>query len=462
MRNDKEFKAKNREDSYIKDKAPDLKLGRHGDIAEKPTASNTKKNRMYQARQEKPEQVQYMPEENRADGQSVRADETAYTELEQAEQQETISEFAEFEESHSDIPNTEQSEPSKPAGTKKNRVYQRHSQYSQKPQKFDADIADNAELQNVNVPPVIKTDEYNFKDAAEAAKTEFSKNTDYNFEDVPAETDGNIPFDKVQADKKKPDKPLKQNRQKLKTETPSAFSSDDTAPEQINRDKVKSDTSKQTDGTADKTEQAADVPFDRVKRFEQKAEKAQAKADKAQDKLPHKTKIKKKRLYDEQKQKPKNRLQFEKEVRPQSDLYHRSPIKQSAKTLQYAAMNKIHSKIAEVENDNTAVESAHKAEQKAETLARYSVRTAKYIDGQRKAAPYKKAARLKHKAEKMEVKAAYEKTLAEHPELKKSAVKKFAQKQRIKKQYQKAKRTEQTAKAAKKTAKLPFQTRCPY
>lgn len=192
------------------------------------------------------------------------------------------------------------------------------------------------------------------------------------------------------------------------------------------------------------------MPFDRVKKFEKKADKAKAKADKAQEKLPHKIKVKKQRLYDEQK--PKNRLQFDKEVRPQSDLYHRSPLKSCGQAVQYAVRNKIHSKVAEVENDNTAVEAAHKTEQKAETLAHYSVRTAKYIDGQRKAAPYQKAAKLKYRAEKAEVKAAYEKTLAENPQLKKSVLKKFQQKQRIKKQYQKAKRTEQSAKTAKKTA----------
>ena len=92
----------------------------------------------------------------------------------------------------------------------------------------------------------------------------------------------------------------------------------------------------------------------------------------------------------------------------------------------------------------------HNEQQKAETLAHYSVRTAKYINGQRKNAPYQKAARLQHKAEKAEIKAIHEKTLAENPQLKKSAIKKFQQKQWIKKQYQKAKQAEQTAKAAKK------------
>ena len=171
--------------------------------------------------------------------------------------------------------------------------------------------------------------------------------------------------------------------------------------------------------------------------------------------LPHKTKIKRKRLYDEQKQQTKTRLQFEKEVKPQSDLYHRSPLapmKTAVSLSGQKALGELHGKIAEAEHENTAVEAAHKTEQKAETLAHYSVRTAKYINGQRKNAPYQKAARLQHKAEKAEIKAIHEKTLAENPQLKKSMLKKFQQKQRIKKQYQKAKRAEQSAKAAKKTA----------
>lgn len=161
------------------------------------------------------------------------------------------------------------------------------------------------------------------------------------------------------------------------------------------------------------------------------------------------------RIFDEQKQKPKNRLQFEKEVRPQSDLYCRSPIAPAKTAVFYTGQevkNKLHNKVAEVEHDNTSVEAAYKTKQKAEMLAQHSMRTAKYINWQRKAAPYKKAARLKHHADKAEIKAIREMTLAENPQLKKSAIKKFQQKQQIKKQYQRAKQAEQSAKAAKKTA----------
>ena len=52
MRNDKEFKAKNRDESYIKDKRPDIQLGRHTEgEKQKPPLTQSKKNRMYRARQ---------------------------------------------------------------------------------------------------------------------------------------------------------------------------------------------------------------------------------------------------------------------------------------------------------------------------------------------------------------------------------------------------------------------------
>ena len=52
MRNDKEFKSKNRDESYVKDKSPDIQLGRHTEAEkQKPPLTQSKKNRMYRARQ---------------------------------------------------------------------------------------------------------------------------------------------------------------------------------------------------------------------------------------------------------------------------------------------------------------------------------------------------------------------------------------------------------------------------
>ena len=432
MRNDKEFKAKNRDESYIKDKRPDVQLGRHTEIPQTKPITQSKKNRMYQSRQE--------PQAEMAAVNS----ETPYTidtktDLSEPEQTQKISETTELEQTE-DVRDIPKSEP--PKQKAKRRIYHQHTQNIKKSATLD--ISQESEAKTP--PPPSDTEDYNIRDVVQNGKTEFSRNTDIDFSEAVADRDGNIAFDRAHTSDK-PTEPdaLEQGKRKQRL-----YHRDSKQPDMSNTD-TKAEQS--ADGKKkSEPKPSADVPFDRVKRFEQKADKARAKADKAEQKLSHKTKIKRQRIFDEQKQKPKNRLQFEKEVKPQGDLYHRSPIRTGTDTVQYAAANKIHSKVAEVEHDNTAVEAAHKTEQKAETLSRYSMRTARYIDGQRKAAPYKKAARLKHRADKAEIKAIHEKTLAENPQLKKSAIRKFQQKQRIKKQYQKAKQAEQSAKAAKKTA----------
>ena len=431
MRDDKEFKAKNRDESYIKDKRPDVQLGRHTEIPQTKPITQSKKNRMYQSRQE--------PQAEMAAVNS----ETPYTidtktDLSEPEQTQKISETTELEQTE-DVRDIPKSEP--PKQKAKRRIYHQHTQNIKKSATLD--ISQESEAKTP--PPPSDTEDYNIRDVVQNGKTEFSRNTDIDFSETEANRDDNIVFDRV-----KPTEPnapeqgkRKQRLYRRDGKRADAFSAD-TKAEQSADGKKKSE-----------PEPSADVPFDLIKRFEQKAEKARAAADKAEQKLPHKTKIKRQRIFNEKKQKPKNRLQFEKEVRPQSDLYHRSPVdivKYAAAQGRRELINGVHSEIAEVEKDNTAVEAAHKTEQKAEMLAQHSMRTAKYINGQRKEAPYKKASRLKHRADKAEIKAIHEKTLAENPQLKKSAIRKFQQKQRIKKQYQKAKQAEQSAKAAKKTA----------
>ena len=477
MKRDKEeFKAKNREESFIKDKRPDIQLGRHAkNPQDKPQLSQSKKNRMYQARQEYKEtitvtaetpdtadsEMDFTKQEYLPENPQEQPDNNEQPEQTQAEQQTEYSEDFAF--ADDGIP-AEHPAYEPPTATQKNRLYQKHTKTAQKP--VNLDISRNKtewEPAGINDPlPQTKTDDYNIRDAVQDNKTEFERNTDVDFSEVPADKDSNISFDRVQTsgndntEKKPQGKGKRQQRLIYDKSEKQPDGSSGTKAEQAGTDDNNT-LSGQTEDKAEKSEQSSsdDVPFDRVAKFEKKAEKARAKADKAQQNLPKKTKIKKQRLYDEQKKKAKTRLKFEKEVRPQSDLYHRSPVAPAKTAASYAgqdAKSKLHSKIAEAEHENSAVEAAHKTEQKAETLARYSVRTGKYINGQRKAAPYKKAAKLRHRAEKAEVKAIHEKTLAENPQLKKSALKKFQQKQQIKKQYQKAKRTEQTAKAAKKTA----------
>lgn len=476
MKRDKEeFKAKNREESFIKDKRTDIQLGRHAENSqERQPIPPSKKNRMYQARQEHAEPVtvtaetpdtadsemdfagqEYLPENPQE-----QSDNDAQSEQMQAEQQAEYSEDFAF--ADDGVPAEHPAyEPPKQSASKKNRLYQKHTKTAQKP--VDLDIPQKTAEQPPDEPsPHTKADDYNIRDAVQDKQTEFERNTDIDFSEMSTDRDSNIPFDRVQTSghdntEQKPQAKGKRQQRLVFDESEKQTDGSGAAKTGHTGADRKHTAPGQPESKTEKSEQApsGNIPFDRVAKFEQKAGKARAKADKAEQHLPKKTKIKKQRLYDEQKKKAKTRLKFEKEIRPQSDLYHRSPAASMKTAVSYAgqdAKSKLHSKIAEVEQENSAVEAAHKTEQKAETLARYSVRTAKYIDGKRKAAPYQKAAKLRHRAEKAEVKAIHEKTLAENPQLKKSALKKFQQKQRIKKQYQKAKRAEQSAKAAKKTA----------
>ena len=479
MKRDKEeFKAKNKDESFIKDTRPDIQLGRHAENPqERQPLSPSKKNRMYQVRQEHAEPVtvtaetpdtadsemDFAGQEYLTDTPQEQSDNDAQSEQMQAEQQAEYSEDFAFADDGGPAEHPAY-EPPKQSASKKNRLYQKHTKTAQKP--VDLDIpqktAEQPPDETDEPSPQTKADDYNIRDAVQDNKAEFEKNADVDFSKVSADKDSNNPFDRVQTsgnDNTEQTPQAKGKRQQRLVFDESEKQTDGSGAAKTGHTGAdrKHTAPGQSEGKPEKSEQApsGNIPFDRVAKFEQKAGKARAKADKAQQALPKKTKIKKQRLYDEQKKKAKTRLKFEKEIRPQSDLYHRSPAAPMKTAVSYAglnAKNKLHSKIAEVEHENSAVEAAHKTEQKAETLARYSVRTAKYIDGKQKAVPYQKAARLQHRAEKAEVKAIHEKTLAENPQLKKSALKKFQQKQRIKKQYQKAKRAEQSAKAAKKTA----------
>ena len=284
----------------------------------------------------------------------------------------------------------------------------------------NSQVADKADTQKESAAE--PDEDYNIREVVENSDTAFECTAD-------------TAADKKSELKRKKNKRLQQ-KQRLQTD-----------------DTVSSETVADIPDKEKSENRSKDFQFKRAEKAEFKAQKARDKADKAEEKLPRKKKIKRQRLYDEKKQKPKTRLKFEKEIKPQKDLYHRTPLKTAASEIGVQLANKAHSKVSEVEHDNSAVEGAHKAEQKAETLVRYSARTTNYIRQNRKAAPYKRAQRLRFKAEKAKINAAYKKTLAENPELKKSVLKKFRQKQQIKKKYQQMKRAEQNAKAVKKTAK---------
>ena len=111
----------------------------------------------------------------------------------------------------------------------------------------------------------------------------------------------------------------------------------------------------------------------------------------------------------------------------------------------------VHGKLYEVEQENVGTEGAHRSELVGESALRHGSR---YVKRQIRQHPDKAV----QKAESRHIKATadyyYRKTVEEHPEMRGSALSRYWQKQRLKRQYAKQAReaAKQGAKAAEKTA----------
>lgn len=104
----------------------------------------------------------------------------------------------------------------------------------------------------------------------------------------------------------------------------------------------------------------------------------------------------------------------------------------------------LHRKVSEAEQENAAVEGAHKTEQRVEEA--YSFVKRRY--GGRKARKQKKLAKQEKKLEQKEVQFQYEKFLKEHPEMNQHHLQKQFQKWKIKREYQKARKHAAASKEA--------------
>ena len=194
----------------------------------------------------------------------------------------------------------------------------------------------------------------------------------------------------------------------------------------------------QTEGFTDK----------RVQKAADKSEKNRRKLHKAKDKMPKKRQYEMKRVFDEQTGKARYvvvPVEVEMPFKPEGIG------KAAVHKLQTENMYFVHRKIAETEKDNSAVEGAHKTEQRAEDVYHYM----KY---HRKSKAQRKKDRLEKLQKKQvtaDMKLEYEKFLSENPHLKGNSPKKQLQrqlqKQRIKREYAKARRAGEEAKTAKET-----------
>lgn len=179
----------------------------------------------------------------------------------------------------------------------------------------------------------------------------------------------------------------------------------------------------------------------KLQRKQKEAQKAGNKVQKARAKLPKTREYTLQRVFDEKtgmgkyvvapldKEKP-----FRQEGIPRSTM----------KMVQNERRNFVHGRIAETEKENSAVEGAHKTEQKGEELVGTVKRHFKGREQKQRA----KVAKLEKKQFQKEVNFQYQKFLEENPEMQKKALQKRLQKQRIKREYMKARQKASASEAA--------------
>lgn len=169
----------------------------------------------------------------------------------------------------------------------------------------------------------------------------------------------------------------------------------------------------------------------KLEMLEKKAEKAGAKTQKARKKLPQRKEYKLVRHFDEKTGKVTYELQTNKVLKkPKSD----NPITAANRRAMMEAQGLVHDKISENEKDNSGVEAAHRTEEAGEVVIVHARNIKHGVQAKRS----NKVAALEKKQFKAEVNFRYQKYLEENPEVKKKAIQKRLQKQRIKREYAKA------------------------
>lgn len=189
----------------------------------------------------------------------------------------------------------------------------------------------------------------------------------------------------------------------------------------------------------------------KYEKAQRRVEDAEKKLEKARSKLPTRRRVRLQKQYDSGSGKVKHRLQFETETVPE---YEKPSLPKRAgkavgRSIRTAAVLKVHQKIRETERDNVGVEAAHKAESTAERVAGRALRWNKRRLHEK---PYREVRRAQKRLAKANVDAAYQKLLADDPQLQKKALSKWIQKQKLKRRYAAAAR--ETAKGAKHTTNV--------
>ena len=448
MKKDKEFDSRKLDKGLSNDKSPEKEYG-HKDFREVPTEpqkvqSTSKKNRMYQSHQgsdtnfgESKEPSSNVPDERTPDS-------SRYEVEPQGEENNGLDHFQEehsSSESSHPKPFEQGHSPQKGSSFKKNLYYRNHGSHSHNDKAYEIPTDNQSEVTNTPVKDDTKNTEF-----ADGTSEPQPSSDDREFSDKKADgefsTKSGTEFSEGKdGESFNTDSSSKEYKQNVKKKTVyKNFDSSEKASD--TKDSSSGDTPSRKKKTPEEKQQF------RYEKAQKKSDKATEKYEKAKENLPHKKKLQKKRIYDEAKQKPKTKLGFDKQVKPQGSSSSLQFAKTPLTLLGNETSNKLHGKIASVEKDNSAVEATHTVEKAVENYALQQIHKGQL---KRRNAPYEKVAKLHHKAEKLETKAKVEKLFAENPDFKKKGtVNKYFQKKKIKKQYQKAKQAEQRAKKAKK------------
>ena len=190
---------------------------------------------------------------------------------------------------------------------------------------------------------------------------------------------------------------------------------------------------------ADRSKRLSFTPEERAARAQQKAEVLGQKLERAEKQIPKKKKIRLQKELDPEKSRMKHTLRFEevekqrgKEILP----------KKAGRRMVQTASAAVHSKMYQVEEENVRTKAAHRTELATEATATMAAHAARV---HHQNAPYKKVEKLQQQVNQANVNAAYRAAVRDNPELQTNNVKRFVQKQRIKRQYAKEYRKAQKA-----------------
>lgn len=489
MRNDKEFKAKNRDTNFSKEKSTDTIVERYGRTAKEDTSVSERNKRYRQSENEtvSTEAQQPIQAEVQNDNTEIQTDEKPHTVQNEISSQAVPDIPKPPEPKHTSVTSA--------AVKQAVRKHHRHNSMlthtadndnSSNDAQFSHNDKDGADENKSNQQETgasdkapkqqnAENDKYDFTEEKHKSEKAFDRvdgNTDFQLggqSETVSHTETKPSDEKKQTQKKaiqkkrvKEDKSSKYDIQEAVSKSETAF--ERTEPKEDFSFGKEHDYAFERDKSAD-IPQRTDVSFERKKSDTENKDKRDTKKQKQRStKRDTKTDVnnggaKAKNgdtKTDDKQKKKKSRLKFEDEKKPRSPLYKTEPAKNIILT---ATAAKVHSKVSENEDENVGVEAAHSAEKGGEAILRFGNNTRRSYEDKTTTAKAKRQERLKFEQDSGEAKAGadkaktYEKSIKSDNKKKsaekKQARKEAAQKKTIKKNQQQ-KNIQKNAERAKK------------